>query len=132
MHYFTPDGCKILDGTSGMWCVNAGHGRAPITEAIQHCAEALDFAPTFQLGHPLAFQFANRLADMLPDPLDRIFFTSSGSEAVDSALKIALAFHKAEGRGERDRLIGRERGYHGVCFGGPPASRLTSTSIPSL
>ena len=118
MHYFTPDGRKVLDGTSGMWCVNAGHGREPITEAIQHSAATLDFAPTFQLGHPLAFQFANRLADMLPEPLDRIFFTGSGSEAVDSALKIALAYHKAAGHGERTCFIGRERGYHGVGFGG--------------
>ena len=118
MHYFTPDGRKILDGTSGMWCVNAGHGREPITKAIQHCAETLDFAPTFQLGHPLAFQFANKLADMLPEGMDRIFFANSGSEAVDSALKIALAYHKSNGQPERVRLIGRERGYHGVNFGG--------------
>ena len=118
MHYFTPAGRKILDGTSGMWCVNAGHSRAPIIAAIQHSAATLDFAPTFQLGHPLAFQFANRLADMPQEPLDRIFFTNSGSEAVDTALKIALAYHKAVGQNQRVRLIGRERGYHGVCFGG--------------
>lgn len=118
MHYFTPEGRRVLDGTAGMWCVNAGHGRTQITKAIQQDAASLDFAPTFQLGHPLAFQFANALADRMPGDLDRIFFTNSGSEAVDSALKIALAYHKLAGRPERVRLIGRGRAYHGVCFGG--------------
>lgn len=118
MHYTAADGRKILDGTSGLWCVNAGHCRPKITEAIQEQAARLDFAPTFQMGHPLAFELANRLAGIAPDGLDRIFFTNSGSESVDTALKIALAYHRVRGDGSRTRLIGRERGYHGVNFGG--------------
>jgi len=118
MHYFTPDGAKILDGTAGLWCVNAGHGRAKITEAIREQATRLDYAPTFQLGHPLAFEFADRLANILPSGLDRIFFANSGSEAVDTALKIAFAYQRAIGQGTRTRLVGRERAYHGVGFGG--------------
>jgi beta-alanine--pyruvate transaminase len=118
MHYVTPDGRRILDGTAGLWCVNAGHGRERIVEAIRRQAGALDFAPTFQLAHPLAFEFANRLAALAPPGLDHVFFCNSGSEAVDSALKIALAYQRAIGRGTRTRLIGRERGYHGVGFGG--------------
>lgn len=118
MHYRTPDGREILDGTSGLWCVNAGHDRPKIHEAIQKQAATMDFAPSFNLGHPMAFQFASRLAQITPPGLDRIFFTNSGSESVDTALKIALAYHRARGKGTKTRLIGRERGYHGVGFGG--------------
>ncbi|PVM92508.1 aspartate aminotransferase family protein [Caulobacter radicis] len=118
MHYTTPEGRQILDATSGLWCVNAGHGREAITEAIRKQAGEMDYAPSFNLGHPLAFAFASRLAQVTPKGLDRIFFTNSGSEAVDTALKIALAYHRARGKGTKTRLIGRERGYHGVGFGG--------------
>ncbi len=118
MSYFTPEGREILDGTAGLWCCNAGHGRREITEAIQKQAAILDFAPTFQLGHPIAFEAAARVADMTPEGMDRVFFTNSGSESADTALKMALAYHKARGQGTRVRLIGRERGYHGVGFGG--------------
>ncbi len=118
MHYTAADGRRILDGTAGLWCVNAGHGREPIVRAIQQQAATLDFAPTFQLGHPLAFQLAARVAGIMPEGLDRVFFTNSGSESVDTALKIALAYWRARGQGQRTRLIGRERGYHGVGFGG--------------
>ena len=118
MHYYTPEGREILDGTSGLWCCNAGHGRREIVEAIQKQAAIMDFAPAFQLGHPIAFEAAARVADMTPDGMDRVFFTNSGSEAADTALKIALAYHKARGESSRVRLIGRERGYHGVGFGG--------------
>ena len=118
MSYFTPEGREVLDATAGLWCCNAGHGRREITEAIQRQAAVLDFAPTFQLGHPLAFEAAARLAEILPDGLDRVFWTNSGSESADTALKIALAYHKARGEGGRTRLIGRERGYHCVGFGG--------------
>ena len=118
MYYYTPDGREILDGTAGLWCVNAGHGRAKIVEAIRRQAGDLDYAPTFKLGHPLAFEFANRLAGHAARGLDRVFFTNSGSESADTALKIALAYHRARGEAARTRLIGRERGYHGVNFGG--------------
>lgn len=118
MVYRTPEGREILDGTAGLWCVNAGHDRPKIREAIQKQAATMDFAPSFNLGHPLAFQFASRLAQITPPGLDRIFFTNSGSESVDTALKIALAYHRARGKGTKTRLIGRERGYHGVGFGG--------------
>ncbi len=118
MHYTAAAGHKVLDATGGLWCVNAGHGRAKIIEAIRKTAGEMDFAPTFQLGHPLAFEAASRLSLVMPEGLDRIFFCNSGSESVDSALKIALAYQKARGRGGRTRLIGRERGYHGVGFGG--------------
>ena len=118
MHYFTPDGREIIDGTAGLWCCNAGHGRREITEAIQRQAAVMDFAPTFQLGHPIVFQAAAKIAAMTPDGLDTIFFTNSGSESADTALKIALAYHRARGQSSRVRLIGRERGYHGVGFGG--------------
>jgi beta-alanine--pyruvate transaminase len=118
MHYVTTDGLRLLDGTAGLWCVNAGHGRAPIVAAIAQAAQTLDFAPTFQLGHPLAFQAASAVAKLMPEGLDRIFFTDSGSESADTALKIALAYHHARGEGTRFRLIGRQRGYHGTNFGG--------------
>ncbi len=118
MHYYTPDGRAVLDGTSGLWCCAAGHGRKPIVEAIQRAAGELDYATTFNLGHPAAFEFANRLGEILPDQLDRVFFTNSGSESADTALKIALAYQKARGKAGKYRLIGRERGYHGTNFGG--------------
>jgi beta-alanine--pyruvate transaminase len=118
MHYFTNDGGTVIDGTAGLWCVNAGHGRREITEAIQKQAGVMDFAPTFQLGHPVAFQAAAKVAEHTPPGLDRIFFTNSGSESADTALKIALAYQRARGEGQRVKLIGRERGYHGVGFGG--------------
>ncbi|MEN5169247.1 aspartate aminotransferase family protein [Brevundimonas pondensis] len=118
MHYFTPDGRPILDGTAGLWCVNAGHARKPIVEAIQRQAEVLDYAPTFQLGHPLVFDLAARLGMLFPADIDHVFFAGSGSEGVDTALKIALAYQQARGQPERTRLIGRQKGYHGVGFGG--------------
>ena len=118
MHYETPDGRRVLDGTAGLWCVNAGHSRPGIVAAIQESAAELDFAPTFQLAHPGAFRLAARLAELLPDPIDRVFFTNSGSESVDTALKIAIAYQRAIGQGTRTRLIGRARGYNGVGFGG--------------
>lgn len=118
MYYRTPDGAKLLDGTAGLWCVNAGHCRQSIVEAIQKTAATMDFGPTFQIGHPLAFELAERVARLMPQGLDRIFFTNSGSESVDSALKIALAYQRAKGEPGRTRLIGRERGYHGTNFGG--------------
>ena len=118
MHYTSSDGRTVLDGTAGLWCVNAGHCRAEIVEAIRKTAGELDFGPTFQLAHPLAFELAARIAALMPDGIDRVFFTNSGSESVDTALKIALAYQRARGEGTRTRLIGRERGYHGVGFGG--------------
>ena len=118
MHYTTSDGRKVLDGTAGLWCVNAGHCRPKITEAIQHQAAELDYAPAFQMGHPIVFELANRLVDLAPKGMDHVFFTNSGSESVDTALKMAIAYHRVKGEGSRTRLIGRERGYHGVNFGG--------------
>lgn len=118
MHYTSDDGRQILDGTAGLWAVNAGHCRPSIVEAIQKTAAELDYAPPFQLGHPLSFELASRVAALMPEGLDRIFFTNSGSESVDTALKIALAYQRARGQGTRTRLIGRERGYNGVGFGG--------------
>ena len=118
MYYTSTDGRQILDGTAGLWCVNAGHGHPRITEAISNQAANLDFAPPFQMSHPLAFKAAEDLAAMAPDGLNRIFFCNSGSEAVDTALKMALAYHRMRGDSLRTRLIGRERGYHGVGFGG--------------
>jgi beta-alanine--pyruvate transaminase len=118
VHYTSVDGRKILDGTAGLWCVNAGHARKPITEAVARQIAELDFAPTFQMGHPLPFELANRLIAHTPADLDYVFFTNSGSESVDTALKIAIAYQRARGEGARQRLIGREKGYHGVNFGG--------------
>lgn len=118
MYYRSDDGREILDGTAGLWCVNAGHGRPEIVKAIQAQAAELDYAPTFQMGHPIAFEFASRLVPLLPTGMDHVFFTNSGSESVDTALKVALAYHRARGEGQRTRFIGRERGYHGVGFGG--------------
>lgn len=118
MHYTTHDGRKVLDGCAGLWCVNAGHGRKEITEAIYAQAQKLDYAPPFQMGHPIEFEAASLLADIAPGDLKKIFFTNSGSESVDTALKIALAYQRARGEGTRVMLVGRERGYHGVGFGG--------------
>ncbi|HVW48807.1 MAG TPA: aspartate aminotransferase family protein [Trinickia sp.] len=118
MYYTTVDDRAVLDATAGLWCVNAGHGRAEITRAVAEQLDTMDYAPTFQMGHPLAFEAATRVAELMPVGLDRIFFTNSGSESVDTALKIALAYHRARGEGQRTRFIGRERGYHGVGFGG--------------
>ncbi|HEX3887004.1 MAG TPA: aspartate aminotransferase family protein [Phenylobacterium sp.] len=118
MYYRTEDGREVMDGASGLWCVNAGHGRDEIASAVGQQLAALDYAPSFQMGHPLAFDFATELARLAPAGLDRIFFTNSGSESVDTALKIALAYHRARGEGQRTRLVGREKGYHGVGFGG--------------
>jgi beta-alanine--pyruvate transaminase len=118
MYYTASDGRAVLDGTSGLWCVNAGHCREAITKAVQTKVAELDFAPTFQMGHPEAFELASRLAALMPGPLNHVFFTNSGSESVDTALKIALAYHRLKGDAARTRLIGRERGYHGVGFGG--------------
>jgi len=118
MYYTTDDGRKVLDGTAGLWCCNAGHSRPRITEAIARQAKELDYSPAFQMGHPKAFELAARLARLMPGSLDHVFFTNSGSESVETALKIALAWHRLNGQGERVRLIGRERGYHGVNFGG--------------
>jgi beta-alanine--pyruvate transaminase len=118
MHYYTPDGRAVLDGVAGMWCTNAGHNRDPIVAAIQAQAAELDYAPAFQFAHPKAFELASRIAALAPGDLDHVFFCNSGSEAVDTALKIALAYHNVRGEGARTRLIGRERGYHGVGFGG--------------
>ena len=118
MHYWTSEGRQVLDGAAGLWCVNAGHGRREITEAVSRQIAEMDFAPVFQMGHPLAFELANEVVRWLPPGLDHVFFTNSGSESVDTALKIALAYHRVRGEGTRTRLIGRERGYHGVGFGG--------------
>ncbi len=118
MYYTAHDGRRVLDGTAGLWCVNAGHCRKEIAEAIARQSRELDYAPGFQIGHPLAFEAASAVAGLMPAGLDRIFFTNSGSESVDTALKIALAYHRARGEGQRFRFIGRERGYHGVGFGG--------------
>ena len=118
MYYTTEDGRQILDGTAGLWCVNAGHAHPKITEQIIAQAKTLDFAPPFQMGHAKAFEAATALAHMAPEGLNRVFFCNSGSEAVDTALKMALAYHRVRGDGLRTKLIGRERGYHGVGFGG--------------
>ncbi len=118
MYYGSHDGRKILDGTAGLWCCNAGHAHPKIVEAVRAQVLRLDYAPPFQMGHPAAFEAAARLAGMLPGDLDRVFFTNSGSESVDTALKIAIAYHRVRGEAARTRLIGRERGYHGVGFGG--------------
>lgn len=118
MHYITTDGRRIIDAASGMWCTNAGHGRKEIADAIAEQARALDFSPPFQFGQPKAFELASRIVELAPDGLDHVFFCNSGSEAADTALKIALAYQQIRGQGSRIRMIGRERGYHGVGFGG--------------
>jgi beta-alanine--pyruvate transaminase len=126
MHYVTPEGRKLLDGSAGMWCTNAGHNRDPIVQAIQAQAAELDYAPAFQFSHPKAFELASRIAALAPGDLDHVFFCNSGSEAVDTALKIALAYHNVRGNASRVRLIGRERGYHGVGFGGVAVGGIVS------
>ncbi len=126
MHYTTHDGRQVLDGTAGLWCVNAGHCRPKITEAIREQAGELDYAPAFQLGHPKAFELANRLIDLAPDNMAHVLYTNSGSESVETALKVALAYQRVKGQGSRTRLIGRERGYHGVNFGGISVGGIVS------
>src|SRR5215471_259150 len=126
MHYYTPDGRAVLDGTAGLWCTNAGHNRDPIVAAITAQAAELDYAPAFQFSHPKAFELASRVAALAPADLDYVFFCNSGSEAVDTALKIALAYHNVRGNASRVRLIGRERGYHGVGFGGIAVGGIVS------
>src|SRR3981189_1227023 len=118
MHYITIDGRKIIDAAAGLWCANAGRGRSQISDAIGKQAAALDYAPPFQFGIPQAFELASRIADLAPEGLDHVFFCNSGSESADTALNISLVYHQINGQGTRTRLIGRERGYHGVGFGG--------------
>ena len=118
MHFWTPEGRQILDGIAGLWCVNAGHARPKIVQAIAEQAAEMDFAPPFNMGHPKAFELAERLVELTPAGLNKVFFTNSGSESVETALKMAIGYHRARGEGTRTRLIGRERGYHGVNFGG--------------
>src|SRR5262245_12083680 len=118
MYYETPEGRKILDGTAGLWCVNAGHGRTEITQAVARQLAVMDYAPAFQRGHPIALDLANALVKITPKGLYHVFYTNSGSESVDTALKIALAYHRVKDDAARVRLLGRERGYHGVGFGG--------------
>jgi len=118
MYYYTPEGRKILDGVAGLWCVNAGHGRKEISEAVARQIQEMEYAPLFNMGHPVAFDFASRLVKISPEGMNHVFFTNSGSESVDTALKIAIAYHRVRGEGARQRLIGREKGYHGVGFGG--------------
>jgi len=126
LYYQTEDGRQVLDGTSGLWCVNAGHGRPEIADAVHRQLMTLDYAPPFQLGHSLAFELAAKLARLAPAGLDRVFFTNSGSESVETALKIAFAYHRARGEGQRTKLVGRERGYHGVNFGGMSVGGLVN------
>jgi beta-alanine--pyruvate transaminase len=129
MYYYTETGREVLDATSGLWCVNAGHCRPTIAKAIADQAAKLDYATAFNMGHPVAFEFADRLAKITPEGLDHIFFTNSGSEAVETTLKIALAYHRARGKGTKTRLIGRERGYHGVNFGGVSVGGLVKNRM---
>jgi beta-alanine--pyruvate transaminase len=124
MHYWTPEGRQLIDGTAGLWCVNAGHCRAPIVEAVQRQAAQMDFAPGFNMAHPLAFQAATVIAKMAPAGMDRVFFTDSGSESADTAIKMAIAYHRARGESSRRIIIGRERGYHGVNVGGMMAGGI--------
>ena len=126
MHYWDDKGRQILDGVAGLWCVNAGHARPRIVQAIQDQAAELDFAPSFQMAHPKAFELADRIAKMAPEGMGKVFFTNSGSEAVETALKMAIAYHRVRGEGSRTRLIGRERGYHGVNFGGISVGGIVS------
>lgn len=126
MHYTTADGRDVLDGTAGLWCVNAGHCRPKITEAVQKQVAEMDYAPAFQMGHPKAFELAERLVSYMPDDINHVLYTNSGSESVETALKVALAYHRVKGEGGRFRLIGRERGYHGVNFGGISVGGIVS------
>jgi beta-alanine--pyruvate transaminase len=118
MYFETEDGRKVMDAVAGLWCVNAGHNCRPIVEAIKRQAEELDYASCFQMGHTAPFGLADRLAAMMPEGLDHVFFTNSGSESADTALKIALGYHSVRGDARRIRMVGREKGYHGVGFGG--------------
>ena len=118
MYYTSVDGRPILDGSAGLWCVNAGHRNPRIVNAVQQMVNDLDYCPGFQMAHPSVFELSNRLMDIAPENMNHVMFTNSGSESVDTALKIAIAYHRARGEGQRVRLIGRERGYHGVNFGG--------------
>ena len=124
MYYWTPDGREVLDGTAGLWCVNAGHARRPIVEAVQKQAATMDYAPPFSMGHPLAFEAATTVAGIAPAGMQRVFFTNSGSESADTAIKMALAYHRARGEPSRRIIIGRERGYHGVNVGGTMAGGI--------
>jgi len=134
MYYWTPDGRQILDGTAGLWCVNAGHNRKPIVEAVQKQAATMDYAPPFNLGHPVAFEAATAVAAVAPEGMKRVFFTNSGSEAADTSIKIALAYHRAKGESSRRIVIGRERGYHGVNVGGTMAGGIPGNrkAFPAL
>jgi beta-alanine--pyruvate transaminase len=124
MYYWTPEGRQVLDGTAGLWCVNAGHSRKPIVEAVQKQAATMDYAPPFSMGHPLAFEAATAVAKVAPAGMQRVFFTNSGSESADTAIKMALAYHRAKGEPSRRIIIGRERGYHGVNIGGTMAGGI--------
>ena len=126
MHYWDDKGRQILDAVAGLWCVNAGHARPRIVQAIQDQAAELDFAPSFQMAHPKAFELADRIVKLAPEGMGKVFFTNSGSEAVETALKMAIAYHRVRGEGSRTRLIGRERGYHGVNFGGISVGGIVS------
>ena len=126
MHYTSHDGRRVLDAVAGLWCVNAGHGRRRIVEAVQRQVAEMDYAPPFQMGHPAAFELAGRLTALTQGKMGQVFFTNSGSESVDTALKIAIAYHRLRGEGTRTRLIGRERGYHGVGFGGISVGGIVS------
>ncbi len=126
MHYWTPEGREILDGVAGLWCVNAGHARPKIVQAIAEQAAEMDFAPPFQMAHPKAFELAEKLVEITPAGLSKVFYTNSGSESVETALKMAIAYHRVRGDGARTRLIGRERGYHGVNFGGISVGGIVS------
>ena len=126
MYYWDDKGRQILDGVAGLWCVNAGHARPRIVQAIQDQAAELDFAPPFQMAHPKAFELAHRVAQLAPEGMGKVFFTNSGSESVETALKMAIAYHRVRGEGSRTRLIGRERGYHGVNFGGISVGGIVS------
>ena len=126
MYYTTDDGRQVLDGTAGLWCCNAGHGRPKIVEAVQKQVGELDYAPAFQLGHPKVFELASALVEITPPGMNHAFFTNSGSESVETALKMAIAYHRVKGDGSRTRLIGRERGYHGVNFGGISVGGIVS------
>ena len=130
MHYYDESGRALLDCCAGLWCVNAGHGRKPIADAIARAAHELDFAPTFQFAHPAAFTLAQRIAVMAPDGMDHVFFVNSGSEACDTALKIARAYFQKVGQGGRFRLIGREKGYHGTTFAGISVGGLANNRKP--
>ena len=126
MHYTTDDGRQVLDGTAGLWCCNAGHARPKIVEAVKNQVGELDYAPAFQLGHPKVFELATALVEITPAGMNHAFFTNSGSESVETALKMAIAYHRVKGDGSRTRLIGRERGYHGVNFGGISVGGIVS------